>query len=114
MIKPLIIERILVDVSLNGVYQWTVNQFTLLDIRKQIIQQNVEGYSIKINPQFWGLFDNDDDIENYIINIDVNGEVDRWFPCYDINEEYDSVNVYSETLSAVLKIRMAQRDKNGK
>ena len=114
MIKPLIIERILVDVSFNGVYQWTVTQFTLLDIRKQIIEQNIEGYSIKINPQFWSLFDDEDNIENYLVTIDSDGEVDRWFPCYDINEEYDSVSVYSETLSAVIKIRSAQIDKNGK
>ena len=42
------------------------------------------------------------------------GEVDVWFPEYDINEDYKSVGVFSEALAAVLKIRRTQKIKDEK
>jgi hypothetical protein len=106
MIKPLIIEEILVDISHNGVYQWTVNKFTLVDLRRQIALNKEEGYSIRINPQYWGLFDEEDDIENLNIIINMDGKVNDWFPCYSINHEYSDVNVFSEILTATVKLNM--------
>jgi hypothetical protein len=111
MIKPLIIEEILVDVSHNGVYQWTVNKFTLIDLRKQIGLNKEEGYSIKINPQYWYLFDKEDDIENLNIAINMDGEVNDWFPCYSINDEYSDVSVFSEILTASIKFYMIKKYK---
>lgn len=112
MIKPLIIQQILVDLYYQGVYQFTINQFTHLDIRRQICEQNAEGYSLKINPQFYNLFDAEDDIANQVVTITADGEIDTWFPIYDINEEYKNVDVFGETLSAAIKIRHAQKNKN--
>lgn len=109
MIKPLIIEQILIDIYHNGVFQFTVNQFTQLDIRKQIIKGQINGYTMKMNPQYYFLFDNEDNIEEIEIIIHSNGEISDWFPEYKINEEYESVGVFSECLSAVLKIRGAQK-----
>lgn len=111
MIKPLVIKEILVDFYLNNVFYFTVNQFTQLDLRRQIAEQDISGFSMKINPQFWGLFDDEDNIENYVVNIDNNGEVTKWFPKYDLNDDYQFVSVFSETLSAVLGIRSAQKEK---
>lgn len=110
MIKPLVIPQILVDIYHNGVYQFTVNEFTQLDIRRQIIEQNLEGYSIKMNPQFYYLFDKDDEIENTVITISSDGQLSDWFSNYKLNDEYNSVGVFNESLSAVLKMHNLRRN----
>ena len=111
MIIPLIVKPILVDLYHNGVFQITVSQFTHLDIRRQICEQNLEGYTLKMNPQFYHLFDKEDEIEDLVVTLKPNGEIDTWFPEYDINAKYQNVGVFSEALSAVLKIRRAQKEK---
>lgn len=108
MITPLFIDTILVDLFHNGIFQLSANLFTHLDIRRQICEQKLEGYSLKISPPFWSLFDEEDNIENYVVNIDTAGGVDKWFPEYYVNEVYPSVRVFSETLSATIKLRNTQ------
>lgn len=104
MIKPLIIENILVDLYNDGIYQFTVSDFTLLDIRRQISKQQLEGYSIKMNPQFWKLFKVEDEIEMSEYFISKDGVYSDWFPEYYLNEEYPLMVVFNEGLAAILKI----------
>lgn len=110
MIKPLVIPQILVDIYNNGVYQFTVNEFTQLDIRRQIIEQKLDGYTIKMNPQFYYLFDKDEEIENTVLSISSEGQLSDWFPSYKLNDEYNSVGVFQESLSAVLKMHNLKRN----
>lgn len=111
MIKPLILPQILVDIYHNGVYQFSANEFTQLDIRRQISKQNLEGYTIKMNPQFYNLFGEEDEIEDVIITISNDGQLSDWFPHYKLNNEYESVAVFQESLSAVLKMHGLKREK---
>jgi hypothetical protein len=111
MIKPLIIDTILVDIFLNEVYQFTVNEFTHLDIRRQICEQSLEGYTMKINPQFWNLYDEDDKIIEHVVKINTDGEIDNWFPKYKLNDDYGYVDTFGQDFSAVLKIRRLQSEK---
>jgi hypothetical protein len=110
MIKPLVIPQILVDIYHNGVYQFTVNEFTQLDIRRQIVKEKQEGYAIKMNPQFYYLFDKDDEIEDTVITISSDGQLSDWFPSYKLNDEYQLVAVFQESLAAVLKMHKLKRD----
>lgn len=112
-IVPLYVDTIYVDIFHNNNFVCSVNEFTELDIRRQICEKSLEGYSMKIAPQFMRLFDEEDNIKDFVVNIDSNGEVDNWFPEYYINDDYPSVPVFGGTLKAVLKIRKAQKDKIG-
>ena len=111
MIKPLVIKEILVDIFLNEVYQFTVNEFTHFDIRKQICEQELEGYTMKINPKFWNLYDEDEKIMEYVVKIDSNGEINKWFPKYKLNEEYGYVDTFGHDMCVLLKIRRIQKEK---
>ena len=114
MIKPLVIDEILLDVHLNGEFQCTVNQFSSLDLRIQITEGNIEGYSLKINPKFFRLFDDDDKIEEVIINISSDGEVDKWFPEYKLSDDYGYITVYGHTLASAIKLRGAKKKQKEK
>lgn len=111
MITPLVIEQIFVDVYFEGECKFSVNQFTLLDLRRQIIQKQLEGYSLKMNPSFYHLFTEEDNIAECEIFIYKNGEVSDWFPEYDINEEYTDISVFNESLAGVIKLNQALRGK---
>lgn len=111
IIKPMSIEEIVVDIFFNGSFVYSLNQFSMLDLRYQITKNAVEGYTFKMNPQFWRLFHEDDRIEDFVGIIKPNGEISKWFPKYDASEEYDNIAVFGEALAAVIKIRTAQIDR---
>lgn len=110
MIKPLVIENILIDLYHNGVYQFTMSDFTSLDVRRQIVKDKLEGYSVKMNPQFWRLFKDDDEIETSEYFITKDGVYSDWFPEYYLNEDYPSMPVFNEGLAAIIKMNKLKRD----
>jgi hypothetical protein len=116
MITPLIAPEILLDIYHNKRYLYTVNQFTFIDLRVQIAEKELEGYSAKINPEFWTLFETEDDIANEEVIITKDGWIEDWFSNYSINEDYNDVPVFSDTLIGVCKIRSIQikREKENK
>lgn len=72
------IPNILLDVYLNGIYQGTINESESMDLQKQIIENQISGYSYKINSDFYHLFDEKLKIEGYEIFIDLSGECIDW------------------------------------
>lgn len=110
MIIPLIVKPILVDLYHNGVYQFTISDFTSLDIRRQICANKAEGYSVKMNPQFWNLFKPEDEIETSEYFISKDGVYSDWFPEYYLNEDYPSMPVFNEGLVAIIKMNKLKRD----
>ena len=103
MIKPVVIPNILLDVFYNNEYQFSLNEFSFADLRLQIAKGKIEGYTFKMSPSFWYLFDTEEKIHESVFEILSDGTVSDWFPKYSINEEYDELDVFSETLSAIIK-----------
>ena len=57
------------------------------------------------------LHDEDEKIIEKIVKIDSNGEIDKWFPQYKLNDEYGYVDTFGHDMSVLLKIRRIQSKK---
>lgn len=112
IVKPLKIRQIKLNVFIHGNYVCTVDEFECLDIRRQICEQHLEGYSLMIDSKYWDLWDKEVDIRAFIVRLTPDGEFEgNWFPEYKLNDEYGYVGVFSETFAVVKKIRITQMSK---
>jgi hypothetical protein len=102
-------KHILVDVYLNGVYQGTVCELGHLDLRRQVVQHQIEGYSLKINPKFHHLFKKSDEIEDDEMFIGLDGVMSDWFTEYNL-EDYGDVKPFQENIKIIHKMQKLKND----
>lgn len=88
-----------------------LNQAEALNIRKQICEQNLSGYYLKVNSPYWYLFDIETNIMDEVAVINTNGEVENWFSAAFKLEGFND-RLYGENLHEAIGIRSAQTKKN--
>lgn len=103
---------VLLDCYQGDIFIGTVsNSIELFDFRIQAIEQKLDNCSIRVS-KFNTNFEYISEVEkDLVINIKLNGEVDKWFSEYHLEDD-DSISVYSETLRMAMKVRRLQKKLN--
>jgi hypothetical protein len=105
--EPRHIPNIKVDLYQGETYITTFGQIKQIQFRTWLIDNYEEGYNIRMNPDYYPLFG--DGIKEIRVNFNERGEVDRWFPQYELEGIDYLIDVFSETLALTRTLRATQR-----
>jgi len=88
----------------------TIGATEYMAMRSELTNRGlISEYSTKIDESLFYLFKEDDNISDFTVTYNSEGEVSEWFPNYELNDM--DFSVFSETLEYVLKLRRFQLKK---